>query len=512
MKGQSTVPALRLKKISKTYAESNVTANKDITVDIFPGEIFSIIGENGTGKSTLLNIISGEILPDSGNFHVYGREVSFSNPGEAHAAGVGMVHQHPRIVPELTVMENILLGSAGKSIFRLINKKKEREQITGIFNRLGIEINPDLSASELTSSQEIWVSLAGVLYNKCSLILLDESTSTMTDDEIIHFFKVLKSLTKEKMTIVFISHKLKEIIKYSDRIGIMKNGSIVSVYQPFETSTADLYNTLFPNAEPQPKSEEIPAKGEVLYRLTGCSYKHKNTYLIKDLSFEVHSGETLAITGQRESGLELIEDLITGLLPMSSGIVEFSGLKLINPDIHKLRQLGMSFIPTSRINRGSCLDAELWENLLVTSRESIHSAGIIKEKEIMDLTLAKIKSYQIKGNPKSKMAHLSGGNIQKVIAARELADNCRIVVFSEPSWGLDGHSKRMLYAKIDRIKRNGGAVIILSTDIEEVLAQSEKVLVIHNRRPFGLYDTNELDSRELGKLMFGIKKEEQTDE
>ncbi|MBN1647687.1 MAG: ATP-binding cassette domain-containing protein [Spirochaetales bacterium] len=512
MSAQHTIPALKLKKISKTYTQSRVAANKDISVDIFPGEIFSIIGENGAGKSTLLNILSGEILPDSGTLYVSGRECVFANPGEAQKAGIGMVHQHPRIVPELSVLENILLGGVGQSFFRFFRKKAEKAHVEHIFSVLGITINVDTPGSELTSSQEIWVCLASLLYNKCPVLLLDECTSTMTDDEIIHFFTVLRTLTQNDTTVIFISHKLKEVIANSDRIAVMKNGTVSAVYQSYETSSDRLYSDLFPAVEAGQARESADINTGVVFSISDATYRDRNTTLIKNLGFSVHRGETLAITGLRESGLEIIEDMICGLVPLSGGQIEFRGMALKKPDIHMLRSLGLAYIPTSRINRGSCLGAKLWENLLITSRSTIHHKGLVREKNVLAETERKIVSFQIKGTAESPLEHLSGGNIQKVIAARELNEESSLVVFSEPSWGLDAHSKRMMYAKLEKIKRNGGAAIILSTDMEEVLSQSDRVLVIHNRQPFGEYRTDSLDSHKLGKLMFGIRDEEKTDE
>lgn len=506
MKNQVSVPALKIKRVNKTYAVNKVTANKDIILDIFPGEIFSIVGENGTGKSTLLNIISGEILPDSGKISIFGKEVMFNNPGDAQKAGIGMVHQHPRIIPELTVLENILLGRNGQKTFRMLNMKKEREKINSIFSDFNITIDPDLPGSELTSSQEIWVVLTSLIFHNCKIILLDESTSTMTDEEIIHFFSVIKKLTDKKITIVYISHKLKEVITYSDRIGVMKNGSIQSIYHPYETSRNQLYKTLFPNIV-NIKKEEVET-GEEVFRVENLSLKQKKSFLVNELSFHVNAGETLAITGLRESGLEVIEELISGLVPSDTGSISINKIIVKPVTIKNMRNAGMTYIPTARMTRGTCLEAELWENLLITSRESIHSKGIINKSAIITETIQQIKSFQIKGKPHSKMVYLSGGNIQKVIASRELRDRCRVMIFSEPSWGLDGSSRKMIYSKLNKLKKNGAAVIILSTDMEEVLSQSDRVVIIHNRKPFAEFKTNDLDSFTLGKLMFGINLKE----
>ena len=504
MNARRSVPAINLKRIWKTYPGNAVAANKDISFEIYPGEIFSLVGENGTGKSTLMNILSGEINADKGSIFVGGKEVSFSCPADALNAGIGMIHQHPRIVQELSVLENIILGGLVRRGFRLINKKAEGARIKAIFNSIGLKLDLNLPASELTSSQEVWVSLAGLLYNNCSVYLLDESTSTMTDDEIGHLFAYIKTLADKGNSIVFISHKLKEVIKYSDRIAIMKNGQIPTIFQPYETSGDKLYGSMFSDMDSAPKVREPLPAGEEILKIVDYSYKSRKSNLIDRLTFSVKAGETLAITGQRESGLEIIEDMISGTVPVSGGELVFRGQKLKSARTYDLRALGMTFIPTARMGRGACLQAELWENLLITSRDAIHKGGLINEGAIFKETEARINSYQINGKPRTLMEHLSGGNIQKVIAARELTDDAKLVIFAEPSWGLDGHSKRLIYAKLEKIKRNGGAVIILTTDIEEALTQSDRVLVIFNRKPLGEYKTSELDSKRLGQLMFGI--------
>ena len=504
---ESAKPLLTMRGINKYFPENGVHANSNVDFNIYSGEIHSLIGENGTGKTTLMNILSGTIQPEKGEIILNGRIIAIKTPADALSAGIGMIHQHLQLIPDLSVWENIVLGAEPITKTGAIDKKSAIKKIQSICSLYGFKLNLFSKLSALSASERQHTALLVMLLLDIKILILDEPTSTFTDQEITLLFKIFKELSSNGKAIVFITHKLREVLHISDRITIMRNGRNIGEKLKNDTDEAALAGLMIGDEPVRKTYLERIKPGKVILEIRNLTCRIKEKELISEINFNVHMGETVAVTGIRENGLEILEDILSGMKKSTSGSVFFQGKNITNISPHLLRKNNIAFIPTDRMLRGASLSSTMAENLILLNYKKLHKWGLMKRDEIDHFTEKLRSHYNINGDANLPLTGLSGGNIQKVIVSRELSQQAGLVIFSEPAWGLDIRSRDFIYEKIIELKKKGTAILLISSDLDEVLNLADRVAVMYKGGLQAILKNKNLSRKDTGDYMLGIKKQ-----
>ncbi|MFW5727563.1 MAG: ABC transporter ATP-binding protein [Spirochaetia bacterium] len=511
---------IRLVDITKQFTENGVTANSRVDLDIHAGEIHALVGENGSGKSTLMHVLSGLIRPDTGAVFLDGSRLRISSPHEALNHGIGMVHQHVQLVREFTVLQNIILGREPRTWWGQTDLLRARRQVQELMELYNLQIDPDRPAFELSIDGEQKIALLSLLYAGANYIILDEPTTLFEEDESDLLHPVLEKLRSEGKTLILITHKLREALHYADRISVMRAGHRVATEYSQALDQEKLSGLMIgaaaghlPFRREQQRSEQaeppqsLPSKP--VLRLINIEFRHKavDSTLpeLKGVSFELFPGESLAVTGIRENGLETLEQLLTGFSVPSSGRILFKDESIAGLSIRKLRRKRIAYIPTERMLRGASLDSSVAENMILLNYRNFHGWGRLKQEEIEHFTGNLKQQFNIKASPKDRLAGLSGGNIQKVIISREIVHSPQLLIFSEPSWGLDFAGRSFVYQKIEELKSQGSAVLIITSDIEEALECADRIVVMYRGQVSGIIRSDQADKTKIGRLMLGVE-------
>ncbi len=509
MKGISLVD------ITKHFPENGVTANSRVDLDINAGEIHALVGENGSGKSTLMHVLSGLIRSDAGAVFLDGARLRINSPQEALNHGIGMVHQHVQLVREFTVLQNIILGREPRTWWGQTDQLRARRQVQELMDLYNLQIDLDRPAFELSIDGEQKIALLSLLYAGAAYLILDEPTTLFEEDESDLLHAVLEKLRNEGKTLVLITHKLKEALHYADRISVMRAGRRVATEYSRALDQEKLSRLMIGSAaghEPfqpaQPEASQSRPTNPVL-QLNQIEFRHKASGSalpeLKGVSFELFPGESLAVTGIRENGLETLEQLLAGFTVPSSGSILFKGESIAGLSIRDLRRKRIAYIPTERMVRGASLDSSVAENMILLNYRSFHGWGRLKQEEIEHFTGNLKQQFNIKASPKDRLAGLSGGNIQKVIISREIVNSPELLIFSEPSWGLDFAGRSFVFQKIDELKSRGSAVLVITSDIEEALECADRIAVMYRGQVSGIVQSDQADKTRIGRLMLGVE-------
>ncbi|MGH2332125.1 ABC transporter ATP-binding protein [Thermoanaerobacter mathranii] len=501
---------LEVKNITKVFPK--VVANDNVNLTVEKGEIHAILGENGAGKSTLMNIIYGLYKPDSGKLIFDGEELNLSGPHEAIEKGIGMVHQHFMLIPVLTVAENIVLGAEPKGI--TYDRKKANELIREISKKYHLEIEPEAKVKDLSVGLQQRVEILKAFYRKAKLLILDEPTAMLTPQEIEKLFEIMRGLVKQGMSIIFISHKLEEVLEISDRVTVMRRGKTVGTLNTKETNEQELAN-LMVGREVVLRIEKSEYKpGDVVLSVKNLNVvDQQNVPKVKNVSFEIHEGEIFGLAGIDGNGqLELVE-AIMGLRPKKSGNILFYGKDVTNFTTRQLYREGISYIPQDRQADGLVLDFTIAENLILREyKDSAYSRhGVIQYKKVYENAERKVKEFDIRPPEYMLKARgLSGGNQQKVILAREVGYNPKLLIAVQPTRGMDVGAIEYIHKRILELRDRGAAVFLISLELEEIMSLSDRIGVIYNGQLMDILDGKTATREQIGMLMAGSRFDKTT--
>ncbi|MGC9312194.1 MAG: ABC transporter ATP-binding protein [Sediminispirochaetaceae bacterium] len=526
--GMNESPLISMRGITKVFPENGVTANRSVDFDLQPGEIHALVGENGSGKSTLMHVLSGLLQPDGGSIEVRGVHQRFRTPREALSAGIGMVHQHLQIVREFTVLENIIMGREPRTAWGWVDWSRAERKVCELMNLYGLSMDPQQHAYSLSIDGMQKTALLSLLFAGADVIILDEPMTLFDEKNQDALRTTLIRLREEGHTLILITHKLKEALAYSDRISIMRSGQSVGTFLSSELSRDSLSELMVGGgpggwtggaaasaaaavttgaAPGAPGSHRAPGgPGGVLLELKRIGYEGAHLPALKDVSFRLSRGEIVAVTGIRENGLETLEQILTGFTIPTSGSIEYRQLPITGASIQELRRKRIAYIPTERLVRGASMDSSVAENMIILNYRDFHSWGVMKREEIEHFSGALGQQYNIKASPEDKLSRLSGGNIQKVIISRELHTRPELVIFSEPSWGLDLAGRQFVLEKIRSIKREGSAILVITSDIEEALECADRIVVMYRGEVSSIVESAAVDKLDIGRLMLGVKQ------
>ena len=500
---------LELRKITKTFGA--VVANDGVSFKVEPGTIHAIVGENGAGKSTAMRIAYGFYTADSGDIIINGQAREIRTPHDAIALGVGMVHQHFMLVEPMTVAENIALGAEPGNAASL-DLRKAAEDIRKVSDEFKLSVDPNATIESLSVGQQQRVELLKALYRRAQLLILDEPTAVLAPQEVEEFFAILRGMREQGKTIVIITHKLSEVLAISDNVTVMRDGHVVGNVKTSETNAAELAR-LMVGREVLLRVEKPDAKpGAELISLREFSITGRDgTKRVDKVSFDVRAGEIVGIAGVEGNGQTELIEALAGLIPGSyvSGSIFFEGKDITSLDARARKELGIAHVPEDRHRRGLLLDFSLAENTILGVHyrpPAVSGIGSIflDQKGIQRRTEQVIKDFDVRPpNPELPARALSGGNQQKLIIGREFELPPKFLLVSQPTRGVDIGAIEFIHRKIVAMRDSGCAVLLVSAELEEVTALSDRLLVIHNGRIVGEVDPKATSNEEIGLLMTG---------
>jgi ABC-type uncharacterized transport system ATPase subunit len=501
--------ALEVRNITKRFP--GVIANDGINFTLRRGEIHALLGENGAGKSTLMNIIYGLYSPDEGEILIGGpdgelKPVEIRDPHDAIRLGIGMVHQHFMLVPVFTVAENIILGdevTRGPSLDMATARKKIKQ----LAYEYGLDVDPDALVEELPVGVQQRVEIIKALYRNARILVLDEPTAVLTPQEVEDLFKVIENLTERGVSIIFITHKLKEVLAIADQITVMRRGRVVGTTTPAETSEQELASMMV-GREVILQVEKGPAKpGEVVLDVKDLYVAgERGIEAVRGVSFQIRAGEILGIAGVQGNGQTELVEALTGLRPFVKGEVRLNNQLVPPDDPRALFELGLSHIPEDRHKYGLVLPFPIADNeVLNTYYKPPFSQGIQRQgNAILEHARRLIKLFDVRApSPLVPAANLSGGNQQKVIVARELSRDVRLLIANQPTRGLDVGSIEYIHRKMVEMRDQGIAVLLVSAELDEILALADRIAVMYHGQIVAVMDARDADREELGLLMAG---------
>ncbi len=491
---------VKVSGIVKKYGGHEVL--KKVSFDLKPGEVHCIVGENGAGKSTLIKIISGAVHPDSGEIFIMGRKVRNLNPRLAIELGISTVYQDTEVVDTLSVAENIFLGSEVPSpIPIVVNRRYQNEQAKAILKSLGISIDPDIPVGELPLVYKQVVQIAKALFRQSKIIIFDEPTASLGLEETKALMEIIRSLKKRGMGIIYISHYLKEIFEIGDRVTVLKDGEYMGTYKVSEVDTEFLVRKMVGReVHLFYKRERVPI-GEKLFEVKGLSKKE----LVENVSFEVRKGEIFGIGGLAGSGRTELVSLIFGILKPDAGEIYIEGRRYVpKTPIHAIRN-GICMVPEDRKRMAMFLGRDIVENSVVIINELLKVA-FLRKKEEMNMTRRLINELDIVTSGFSQLIeHLSGGNQQKVVMGRWLLDeNAKVFIFDEPTKGVDVGARERIYQVMIELAKQGKAIIMVSSDMPELLSMSDRIGVMRKGKMVEILDNKDLSEEKLLRSFIGV--------
>ena len=489
-----------------------IVANDDITLQLRKGEIHALLGENGAGKSTLMSVLFGLYQPEAGTIKKDGAEVKINNPNDATALGIGMVHQHFKLIEVFTVLDNIILGAETTSKLGFLKKKEARKKVQELSEKYGLKVNLDAKVEDITVGMQQRVEILKMLYRDNDILIFDEPTAVLTPQEIDELMEIMRGFAKEGKSILFITHKLNEIMAVSDRVTVLRKGKYIGTVNTKDTNKQELSNMMVGRPVQLEINKDDADPAEVVLNVEGLTVPskiHKND-AVKDVSFNVRKGEIVCIAGIDGNGqTELIHGL-TGLEKATAGKIEICGQDVSHASIRKRSQAGMSHIPEDRHKHGLVLGFTLEQNLVLQKymEPQFQNHGFIKFDEVRKYADKLIEDYDVRSGqgPVTVARSMSGGNQQKAIIARELDRDEPLIVAVQPTRGLDVGAIEHIHKQLIAERDKGKAVLLVSLELDEVLGLSDRILVLYEGEIVGELDPKKTDAQELGLYMSGAKR------
>lgn len=501
---------LDMREICKYYPESDVIANDHVNLSVEKNEIHAVIGENGAGKTTLMNILYGLERADSGKIFLDDREIMIKSPRDAVHLGIGMVHQHFKLIRPFTVAENVTLGIEQRKLGLLVDKRDAVELTRKVIDDFGFNLDPKARIDDLTVGQMQQVEIVKILYRKADILILDEPTSVLAEQQVRKLFETLESLTRTGKTVIIISHKLDEVMSISDRVTVMRKGRHTAVRVTSEVDEKELSRLMVGKGVTFRFERPAVTPGETVLALHDVSALEKRSHrpLLDGVSLAVRAGEIVGVTGVAGNGLGELEEVVTGLRKVDSGRIEHRGRDVTNASSYFLREEGMAYVPADRLRRGASLASTVLENIIISNRRSFVSRGFFRLKKMDKFGRDLLRHYSIDADLDAPMGTLSGGSIQKIILSRELSAQSDFIMFSDPTWGLDVAAAEYIYTKILECRRNRAAILLISNDIDEVLGIADTLMIMHRGRVVGVFDNDgTLTKESIGEYILGLRND-----
>jgi len=498
-----TAPAVELRGIAKRFP--GVVANDHIDLVVRAGEVHAIVGENGAGKSTLMKILYGMHAPDDGTIAVGGAEVRFRTPKDAIAAGIGMVHQHFMLADNLTVLENVVLGAEPRRGIAL-SHAEARARIAELATTYGMHVDPDEFVETLSVGERQRVEILKVLYRGARILILDEPTAVLVPQEVDELFASLADLKAQGVTVIFISHKLDEVLRIADSITVIRAGRTIGSVVPAETTARQLAEMMVGGELPKPETRESTVTETVELELDGVSLVAGERDVLRDVSFRVRRGEVVGIAGVEGNGQSELVDVILGLVPATAGRVLLAGRDITNEATRDRRHDGIGYIPEDRHRRGLLLPSPLWENSMLGHQDvAPYARGFWTDRRGARHQTGEImRTFDVRSPGVDVPAHaLSGGNQQKLIIGREMTAGPRLLLAGHPTRGIDVGAQAAVWEQLRQARAAGLAVLLVSADLEELIGLSDTLLVMYGGRIVAELDPATVTPQELGAHMTG---------
>lgn len=495
---------IELKGITKKFP--GVLANDSVNFELEKGEIHALLGENGAGKTTLMKCLYGLYQPDSGDIIINGQKVNVTSPNVAIEHGIGMVHQHFMLVPPFTVAENIVLGSEPKRN-GMLDREKAIKDVSNLSEQYGLNVDPEAKVQDISVGMQQRVEILKALYRGADILILDEPTAVLTPQEVKELITIMENLTNEGKSIIFITHKLKEVKAISDRVTVIRRGKVVDTV-PTESATTNDLARMMVGRDVVLRVEKKPASpGEVILEAKNLYAKNNRDLMaLNGASFNVRRGEILGIAGVAGNGQDELTEVLTGLRKLEDGEIIFKGKEINDYSTREIIEAGVSYIPEDRHGRGLVLEFSLYENLILGNHyQPPYARGInMNFKKIRKEVRRLIKEFDVRTPNEDVLAKsLSGGNQQKVIIAREFDREPDLLIAAQPTRGVDVGAIEFIHKRIIEQRDQGKAVLLISMELDEILSLSDRIAVIYEGEIVDIMDREDATEEKLGLLMAG---------
>jgi ABC-type uncharacterized transport system ATPase subunit len=500
-------PLLELRGITKRFP--GVLANDNIDINLNEGEILALLGENGAGKTTLMNILYGLYTPDEGEILIRGEKVEIHGPNDAIELGIGMVHQHFMLVPVFTVTENVMLGIESTKAGVFIDRSLASKRIKEISESYGLQVDPDAYVEDLSVGEEQRVEIIKVLYRKADILILDEPTAVLTPQEVEGLFTVIRSLVKRGKSVIFITHKLNEVLELADRIVVLRDGREVGTTTPGETTLKMLANMMVGREVILTVDKEPAQPQEVVLEVNNLKVLDDRKLVAVDgVNFDVRAGEILGVAGVQGNGQTELVEALTGLRKIETGSISMLGKDTSKGSPRMIREVGSAHVPEDRQQDGLVMSFTVADNLVLnTYYEPPFAKGIsLQEDEVAKAAAERIKLFDIR-TPSITIpaSNLSGGNQQKVIVAREFSRPIKLLIASQPTRGLDVGSIEYIHNRILEKRDDGCAILLISPELDEIMTLSDRIAVMYEGKIMDIIPGEESTREQLGLLMCGVQ-------
>ena len=500
---------LEAKGITKRFP--GVIANDSVDLQLHKGEIFAFLGENGAGKSTLMNMLYGLYRPDEGEVWIKGEHVDMSNPSDAIVRGVGMVHQHFQLVPVMTVAENVMLGSEITRGAGILSRSKAEARVRELSEQYGLDVDPTAVIEDLPVGTQQRVEIIKALYRNADILILDEPTAVLTPQEANELFRIMRGLTKEGVSIIFITHKLKEVLNVADTVGVLRRGKIVGYAKPSESTQESLAELMVGRSVLLQVDKEDSQPGEVVLRVENMQARDDRKQLaLQGATLEVRAGEIVGIAGVQGNGQRELVEALAGLRPVEAGAAWIGDQEITRATPRKITELGVAHIPEDREKHGLIMSYSLADNMVLNNYyQEPYATSIIMHQDAIDAHGKKlIEEYDVR-TPSvfTPASNLSGGNKQKVIVAREFSRPTKLLIAAQPTRGIDVGSIEFIHNQIVAQRDAGAAVLVVSAELDEVLNLADRVAVMFDGRIVKTLPIAEATRERVGLLMAGSDDE-----
>ena len=496
---------LQLRGITKRFP--GVLANDSVDLTARSGEILGLLGENGAGKTTLMNILYGLYTADEGQIIIDGQERHFEGPGDAIEAGIGMVHQHFMLVPVFTVTENVVLGVEPTNFAGIMDMKEAAREVHEISSKYGLEVDPEAITEDIPVGIQQRVEIIKVLFREAEFLVFDEPTAVLTPQEVEEFFGIIRGLRDAGKAIIFITHKLKEVLEISDRIAVLRDGKVVGHTTPAETTQEALAEMMVGRPVDLLVAKDVASPKEVVLRVDDVFVTDtRDQVTVKGLSLEVKAGEIVGIAGIQGNGQTELVEMLTGMRPAASGAVYLNGEDVTDEGPRGIHSRGVAHIPEDRQRRGLVMNFTITENIVLnTYYDPPYSKGVVMDWDAAAAATSKlVEQFDVRTPSISIPANsLSGGNQQKVIVAREFSRDVKLIIAAQPTRGLDVGSIEYIHGRIVRARDAGVAILIVSTELDEVMALSDRLLVMFDGKIVADLDPTQVSATDVGLYMAG---------